>query len=247
MTLNSRPEHAPAGDEDSALEPLIHIRGLAKSFSKNGKLQVVLDSVDIDIEEGEFLLILGESGCGKTTFLNILGAIDEPDSGKIDIKDCGDVLRFNDSRLSQYRNRMIGHVFQTFNLKRNYTVYENVRVPLLFTDISRRQVHERVLDAVQAVGLEHRIDHRPAELSEGQAQRVAIARAIVNRPRILLADEPTGNLDTKTSASILELLQQLQRDRNTTLIMVGHDPGVVSLAGRVVVLEAGKFHQRTQL
>ena len=237
----------PAKNDPPSTEALVQVRGLAKSFSKNGQVQVVLDHIDIDIDEGEFLLILGESGCGKTTFLNILGAIDNPDEGEIGIREYGDVLKFNDVDLSSYRNRMIGHVFQTFNLKKNYTVYENVRVPLLFSGVSRRDAHERISEAIHAVGLDHRTNHRPAELSEGQAQRVAIARAIVNHPRILLADEPTGNLDIKTSASIMELMLQIKNERKTSLVMVGHDPKVVSLTDRVVVLDQGKFHQRSEL
>jgi len=236
-----------ASEEPVSEEPLIRIRSLSKSFTKNGVEQVVLDKVDFDIDRGRFLVILGESGCGKTTFLNIMGAIDEPDSGEIHIEPYGDILKLKDKQLSAYRNQMIGHVFQTFNLKKNYTVYENVRVPLLFREISRREAHQRIIEAAEAVGLTPKLKHRPAELSEGQAQRVAIARAIVNRPAILLADEPTGNLDTKTSAMIIDLLLKINRKKNTAVIMVAHDPSVVSRVHNVVVLEDGKFDERDKL
>jgi len=225
----------------------VKIRSLSKSFLKNGVRYQVLDQIDFDIAAGEFLIILGESGSGKTTFLNIMGAIDESDSGEIHVGEFGNIFELADKELSLYRNQMIGHVFQTFNLKKNYTVYENVRVPMLFTGISRRQAHERILEAIEAVGLVDKIDHRPAELSEGQAQRVAIARAIVNRPPILLADEPTGNLDTKTTALIIKLLLKIQKERHTALVMVTHDPSAISLVDRIVVMENGKFVNRDTL
>ena len=251
MMEKIQPNHAGAAPNTNenydTPEPLAKVRSLSKSFVKNGVRQVVLNRIDLDIVPGRFLAILGESGSGKTTFLNILGAIDEPDSGEIHVESFGDILKLKDKELSSYRNRMIGHVFQTFNLKKNYTVYENVRVPMLFTDIPRREGHERILEAVEAVGLSNRIDYRPAELSEGQAQRVAIARAIVNRPSILLADEPTGNLDTKTSATIIDLMLKIKKERNCALIMVAHDPGVISLVDKIVVLEDGKFVNRDTL
>jgi len=228
-------------------ETLIQIRGLSKKFKKNGNTSVVLDAIDLNVAAGELLLILGESGCGKTTFLNLLGDIDEADAGEIKIDGLGDVRKLGDNRRSDYRNQTIGHVFQTFNLKKNYTVYENVRVPLLFSTLTKKEAHERVLEAVEAVGLTHRIDHRPPELSEGQAQRVAIARAIVNHPKIILADEPTGNLDVKTSARITELLLHIQKTRNTTLVIVTHDPDAKAIADRVLVLEQGKFIERDTL
>ena len=220
---------------------MIEIKSLTKSFWKNNEKLVVLDHIDITIKEGEFLMVLGESGSGKTTFLNIVGAIDRADSGRIVIDGVGELSSMSDKELSIYRNRKVGYIFQTFNLKGIYSAYENVRIPLLLTSISRNEAMERILDALKAVGLADRVYFKPIELSEGQRQRVAIARAIVNNPAILLADEPTGNLDPKTSRNIMDLLVKLNKEKKMTLLMVTHDMSMLKYADKTVRLKEGKF------
>jgi len=225
---------------DSGSCPVIKIRSLTKTFVKDRTRLVVLDHVDLDIARGEFVMILGESGSGKTTLLNILGTIDTADSGEILIEGFGDILSASDKRLAAYRNGVVGHIFQTFNLKKIYTAYANVKVPLLFSSPPVSDSHTRIMRALERVGLAERAHFRPPELSEGQCQRVAIARAIVNEPRILLADEPTGNLDPKTARKIMELLVSLNRDDGVTLLMVTHDVSMLQYARKTVALEAGK-------
>jgi len=220
---------------------MIAIRSLTKTFTKDGSKLVVLDNIDLDIARGEFVMILGESGSGKTTLLNILGAIDTADSGEIMIEGFGDILSASDKSLAEYRNRIVGHIFQTFNLKKIYTAYANVKVPLLFGKVPVRDAHERIMRALERVGLAERPHFRPPELSEGQCQRVAIARAIVNEPAILLADEPTGNLDPKTARKIMDLLVSLNRDDDVTLLMVTHDVSMLEYAQKTVSLEGGKI------
>jgi putative ABC transport system ATP-binding protein len=244
---------------------VIKIRSLTKTFVKNEARLVVLDHIDLEIARGEFVMVLGESGSGKTTLLNVLGAIDTADSGEITVGGFGDILSGGDERLSEYiktrghyimvygsilsamdkklavyRNRVVGHIFQTFNLKKSYTAYANVKVPLLFSDVSVRDAHQRIMRALDRVGLGERPHFRPPELSEGQCQRVAIARAIVNEPQILLADEPTGNLDPKTARKIMQLLVSLNREQGTTLLMVTHDISMLEYAQKTVTLEGGK-------
>jgi len=245
---------------------MIEIRSLTKTYTKDGEKLVVLDSIDLDIAKGDFVMVLGESGCGKTTLLNILGAIDTADSGGIIVEGFGDILwasdeRFDDyiktgghyimvypgvlsasdKRLAEYRNRIVGHIFQTFNLKKIYTAYANVKVPLVFSSLPVRDERERIMRALERVGLADRAQYRPPQLSEGQCQRVAIARAIVNEPEILLADEPTGNLDPKTARKIMDLLVSLNRDNGTTLLMVTHDISMLEYARKTVNLKDGKI------
>jgi putative ABC transport system ATP-binding protein len=220
---------------------MIKIRSLTKTFTKDGLKLVVLDDIDLDIAKGEFAMILGESGSGKTTLLNILGAIDTADSGEIMIEGFGDILSASDKRLAEYRNRVVGHIFQTFNLKKIYTAYANVKLPLLLSTVPVSNSHQKIMRALERVGLAGREHYRPPELSEGQCQRVAIARAIVNEPQILLADEPTGNLDPKTARKIMDLLVSLTRDDDVTLLMVTHDVSMLEYAQKTVSLEGGKI------
>lgn len=221
--------------------PMIKIRSLTKTFTKDGEKLVVLDHIDLDIARGDFVMILGESGSGKTTLLNILGTIDTADSGEITVEGFGDILSASDKRLAEYRNRIVGHIFQTFNLKKIYTAYANVKVPLLFGNVPVPAANERIMRSLERVGLAERAHFRPPELSEGQCQRVAIARAIVNEPQILLADEPTGNLDPKTARKIMDLLVSLNRDDDTTLLMVTHDYSMLEYARKSVSLDGGKI------
>lgn len=220
---------------------MIEIRSLTKTFTKDGEKLVVLDHIDLDIARGDFVMVLGESGSGKTTLLNILGAIDTTDSGEIFVEGFGDILSASEKKLAEYRNRIVGHIFQTFNLKKIYTAYANVKVPLLFGNVAVGDAHERIMSALERVGLAGRTQYRPPQLSEGQCQRVAIARAIVNEPEILLADEPTGNLDPKTARKIMDLLMSLNRDNDTTLLMVTHDISMLEYARKTVNLKDGKI------
>ena len=220
---------------------MITARNLTKIYHKGGESVVVLDHADFSTGAGEFVMVLGESGTGKTTLLNFLGGLDRPDEGEIIIDGIGDMLKISDRALSKYRNKMIGHIFQTFNLKPAYTAFENVRVPLLFSRMRGSEQDERIEGALKAVGLRHRKSFKPIELSEGQCQRVAIARAIVNKPEILLADEPTGNLDPRTAKSIMDLLIRLNHEMKMTLIMVTHDLNVLSHANKVLLLSDGKL------
>ena len=223
----------------------ITVTDLTKTYVKDGEPIDVLRGIDLAIPSGSFVMVLGESGSGKTTLLNLLGALDVADAGSIEVGGVGDVCRISDRALSDYRNAVVGHIFQTFNLKGIYTAFENVRIPLLFTPIAPGEARQRITAALEAVGLADRMFFRPIQLSEGQCQRVAIARAIVNDPKVLLADEPTGNLDPKTARHIMDLLVRLNKERGITLIMVTHDMTLLDYADRVVTLEHGGIRENT--
>ncbi len=223
----------------------IRITKLTKTYVKDDEQIGVLDEVCLEIPSGSFVMVLGESGSGKTTLLNMLGALDRPDGGEIAVDGVGDICRIHDRALSDYRNGVVGHIFQTFNLKGIYTAFENVRIPLIFTPVTREAARERITSALESVGLADRMHFRPIQLSEGQCQRVAIARAIVNEPNVLLADEPTGNLDPKTARHIMDLLVRLNKERGITLVMVTHDMTLLDYADRVVTLEGGRVRENS--
>jgi len=223
----------------------INAIGLMKTYVKDDERIDVLGGIDLAIPSGSFVMVLGESGSGKTTLLNMLGALDRANAGSIEVEDVGDLCRISDRALSDYRNGVVGHIFQTFNLKGIYTAFENVRIPLIFTEVSSKEARRRITAALESVGLGDRMFFRPIQLSEGQCQRVAIARAIVNEPKILLADEPTGNLDPKTARRIMDLLVRLNKERGITLVMVTHDMTLLDYADRVYTLEAGRVRENT--
>ncbi len=223
----------------------INAINLTKTYVKDDERIDVLGGIDLEIPSGSFVMVLGESGSGKTTLLNMLGALDRANAGSIDVEGIGDICRISDRALSDYRNGVVGHIFQTFNLKGIYTAFENVRIPLIFTEVSSKEARRRITAALEAVGLGDRMFFRPIQLSEGQCQRVAIARAIVNEPKIVLADEPTGNLDPKTARRIMDLLVRLNKERGITLVMVTHDMTLLDYADRVYTLEAGRVRENT--
>jgi putative ABC transport system ATP-binding protein len=219
---------------------LVEVRDVTKQYRKGDQSIVPLDGVDLDLREGEFVSLMGASGSGKSTLLNLIAGIDRPTSGRIVVAGT-EITRLSRTRLAGWRARNIGYIFQTHNLLPVLTAYENVELPLLLVSMSRDERRKRVELALQAVGLVDRVNHYPRQLSGGQEQRVGIARAIVADPKLIVADEPTGDLDADTSTQILELLTQLNKQLGTTLLMVTHDPDAAEVAGRQVRLDHGKL------
>jgi len=206
-----------------------------------GKEEVhAVNGISLEIKDSEFVSIVGPSGSGKSTLMHILGGLDVPDKGKIIIND-KEVRKLNDVDLAKFRNNQVGFVFQSFNLQPTLTAYENVMLPLIIAGVSRKTRKEMAMSALNRVGLSDRINHKPTELSGGQKQRVSIARAIVNNPKILLADEPTGNLDTKTGAEIVNLLDKLNEEAKMTVIVVTHDLGIAQAGDRILTIIDGKI------
>jgi putative ABC transport system ATP-binding protein len=217
---------------------VVQVRSVSKIFKRDAFEVKALDDVSIDIATGEFMALMGPSGSGKTTLLNMIAAIDRPTKGELLVQG-QDIFRLNDSQTARWRNEHIGYVFQTFNLIPVLTAFENVELPLLLTKLSPQQRREHVLTALKLVGLEDRVNHLPKQLSGGQEQRVAIARAIVSDPTLLLADEPTGDLDSHSATEILEILKRLNEDFHKTIVMVTHDPHAASYAHVTRHLEKG--------
>ena len=218
----------------------IECRNLRKDYVRGEEVIQTLQDVDIDIEAGSFVALMGPSGSGKTTLLNLLAGIDRPTGGTIEIggQDIGDLSR---NGLAAWRSANVGYIFQLYNLVPVLTAYENVELPLLLHTLTAAERHERVSDALSLVGLADRHEHYPRQLSGGQEQRVAIARAIVTRPTLILADEPTGDLDRASAAHVMDLLVRLNRDFGQTIVMVTHDPSTAARAGRTVHLDKGKI------
>ena len=221
-------------------ETLIEINDITKVFRRDAFEVIALDHVSLNIQSGEFLALKGPSGSGKTTLLNLIAGIDRATSGELRVVG-EDISRLGESQLAGWRNRHVGYVFQTFNLIPVLTAYENVELPLLLTKLSAAKRREHVMTALKLVNLEDRADHLPRQLSGGQEQRVAIARAIVADPTLILADEPTGDLDQKSAGEILTLLSRLKEDYKKTIIMVTHDPNASSYASHIRHLEKGKL------
>jgi putative ABC transport system ATP-binding protein len=214
------------------------MRGIVRRYQMGSHVVNALDGVDLIVEPNEYVALMGPSGSGKTTFMNIIGCLDTPTEGSY-ILNGQDVTRLVDDELAYIRNREIGFVFQTFNLLPRASAIQNVELPLIYAGVDAKTRRERVFESLRAVGLEDRADHRPNELSGGQRQRVAIARALVNRPSIILADEPTGNLDSKSGAEIMKLFEHLH-GQGHTLIVVTHDDAIAAYARREVRLRDGK-------
>lgn len=213
---------------------IIKLSEIKKIYRTDEIETLALENVNIDIEKGEFVSVMGPSGCGKSTLLNIIGLLDTPTSGIVEI-DGTDVSGMSDKKLSAFRNRKLGFVFQSFHLINSLNVMENVEIPLLYRGgISASARHERAREVLERVGLSHRMRHMPSQLSGGQCQRVAIARAIAGSPEIILADEPTGNLDSKMGAEVMNMLHRLNREDGRTIVMVTHNEQQAAQTDRII-------------
>lgn len=224
----------------SANGTIVSIRNLSKIYAQGEIRVTALDNISLDIAAGEFLTLMGPSGSGKSTLLHILAGIDRPTSGECRVQGV-DVTKLNESQLADWRNHNVGFVFQTFNLIPVLTAYENVELPLLLTRLNRTQRRKQVETALDLVGLADRMRHLPKQLSGGQEQRVAIARALVADPTLIVADEPTGNLDSHSAQDVLTVLQSLSKAAGKTVIMVTHDPKAAAFGSRTIHLEKGEL------
>ncbi|MGL5005447.1 MAG: ABC transporter ATP-binding protein [Casimicrobium sp.] len=223
---------------------LVEIRNLTKSYTRGDQDVPVLMDITLDIPEGDFIALMGPSGSGKSTLLNLIAGIDKPTSGTLRVAGL-DIAELSEAELADWRAQNVGFIFQFYNLMPVLTAFENVELPLMLTDLSRSERKERVKLALSLVGLADRMTHLPNELSGGQQQRVAIARAIITDPTLIVADEPTGDLDKKSAEDVLGLLRQLNEEMGKTIIMVTHDPGAVKSAKHVTHLEKGELIEKT--
>ena len=220
---------------------MIQLKGIHKTYFGAQPLHV-LKGIDLNIDEGELVSIMGASGSGKSTLLNILGILDDYDEGEYYL--AGTLIKnLSETRAADYRNRMIGFIFQSFNLIGFKTAVENVELPLFYQGVGRRKRHQMAMEELEKMGLTDWAEHYPNEMSGGQRQRVAIARALVTRPKIILADEPTGALDSKTGVEVMQLLQQLNREEKITMIIVTHDPTVASKTNRIIRIKDGIINE----
>lgn len=220
------------------MTPILDAREVKKSYRMGRVLVQALRGVSFDAEEGELLTIFGPSGSGKSTLLNLMGGLDRPDEGEILI-DGSNILKLSDDKLAELRLTKIGFVFQFFNLLPRLTALKNVELPLTIAGMPENEVLNRAKETLRLVGLEARMNHKPSELSGGEQQRVAIARALINSPKIVLADEPTGNLDTKTGWEIVQLMKKLNEEKSQTFVIVTHDQHITETANRIIHLKDG--------
>jgi putative ABC transport system ATP-binding protein len=220
-------------------QPIIQAKNLTKHYTVGSTIVRALDGLDIDIEKGSYIALMGPSGSGKSTLMNILGCLDTPSSGAYFLNN-KDVSQVDDDSLAGIRNQEIGFIFQTFNLLPRYTALENVALPMIYAGIPKKERLARATEVLEKVGLGDRVTHKPNELSGGQRQRVAVARALVMKPSIIFADEPTGNLDSKTSEGIMQLFDEIHQDGNT-LILVTHEEEVAARAQKIIRLRDGKL------
>ena len=224
-------------------DAILQLRGITRDFKLGSQTVHVLKGIDLDIAKNEYVALMGPSGSGKSTLMNLLGCLDTPTSGCYELNGT-DVSSLNDNALAEIRNSEIGFVFQTFNLLPRSTALENVALPLVYAGLSKEDRLARAAEVLDQVGLSDRMDHRPNQLSGGQRQRVAVARALVNRPALILADEPTGNLDSKTSLEIMKLFDEIQAAGNT-VVLVTHEEDIAQYAKRVIRLVDGNIHSDT--
>jgi putative ABC transport system ATP-binding protein len=225
--------------------PLLHLKGITKDYKLGKTVVHALRGLDINIEEGEIVAIMGPSGSGKSTLMHILGCLDTPTSGTASIEGM-EIRSLKEGQLTSLRGHKIGFVFQTFNLMQTLSAQQNVELPMIFQGVRKKERAQRARELLAKVGLADRVRHRPNELSGGERQRVAIARALANNPDIILADEPTGNLDSESGALILDLLKRLSTDDGKTVIIVTHDPEAASIAGRIIRLRDGHVVEEVQ-
>jgi putative ABC transport system ATP-binding protein len=222
------------------MNPVIKLENIYKRY-RLGKVDLeAIRGISLEINPGSFVVIMGPSGSGKSTLLNMLGCLDIPTTGKIFLKG-EDVAKMSENKLAQLRGRTIGFIFQEFNLIPNLTALENVTLPMIFQGISEKQRKERAIELLTSLGLENRVNHQPAELSGGERQRVAIARAFANNPEVVIADEPTGNLDSTTGKKIMEILVNLHKNEGKTLVVVTHDPNIAQYSQEVVDIKDGQI------
>ncbi|MBZ0170321.1 ABC transporter ATP-binding protein [Candidatus Methylomirabilis lanthanidiphila] len=227
-------------DETPAPPPLISIRNLVKSYRRGGQIVPVLADITLDVRKGDFLGLMGPSGSGKSTLLNLIAGIDKPDAGEI-LFDGVDITRLSETELADWRAGTVGFIFQFYNLIPVLTAFENVELPLTLTRLTRRERREHVEAAIELVGLSDRMTHYPSELSGGQQQRVAIARAIIADPRLIVADEPTGDLDRHSAEEVLTLMDRLNTDLGKTIVMVTHDRRAADQAHAIMYLDKGEL------
>lgn len=220
------------------MTPIIEVHNLRKVYRMGDEKIVALNHVDLEIEKGEICCLFGTSGSGKSTLLNMLAGLEKPTKGTIEIKKVH-VEKLNETQLATFRQKYIGFVFQSYNLIPTLTAQENVALPLIFQGMSKKDRDKRAKEMLEAVGLGKRLKHKPKEMSGGQQQRVSIARAFVNRPQILFADEPTGNLDTHTTLEVMDIITKIAKELNQTMIIVSHDPEIASYAHKVITIQDG--------
>ncbi len=220
--------------------PIIRLQDIEKRYGFNGAEVHALQAVNLTVQEGEFVAIVGPSGSGKSTLLNVIGCLDLPDSGSY-LLDGREVTTLRDAELAKLRNATVGFVFQNFNLLPRSSALENVETPLIYSGLKKQQRQHQARSLLETLGLGERLHHTPSQLSGGQQQRVAIARALINEPSIVLADEPTGNLDSRSGVEVMELLQSLNEDKGMTLLVITHEPEVAARAKRRLVLRDGRL------
>ena len=233
-------------ESQAGAEPLVSLRRISKSYRRGDQVLQVLSDISFDIARGEFLALMGPSGSGKSTLLNLIAGIDKPDEGELLVGET-DIVRLGEAELADWRAGHVGFIFQFYNLMPVLTAYENVELPLALTSLSRRERREHTEAALEVVGLTDRMTHYPSELSGGQQQRVAIARAFISDPALIVADEPTGDLDRHSASDVLALLRRLAGDMGKTIIMVTHDRKAAESAHAIMHLEKGELSARESL